>query len=145
MVLAGAAAALVLAGLAGCGSGSSTPPPSRGSPTGPPSSAPGGAAPTVSVVPQPADGKAGPVVAVEGTVRWVVPGLPNCAELTTSHQPPQELSLVGATADQLRHAAEAGRGQTRAQVRITGYVPPAAATVCGGLSFSVTQVSPVTG
>lgn len=143
-VLVGAAAALTLLGLAGC-SGSSAAPPSRGSPTAPPSSsAPGASAPIVSVVPQPAGSGAGPVVAVEGTVRWVVPGLPNCAQFTTAHTPPQELTLVGPTADQFRHTAEAGHGQSIQQVRLTGYVPPAAATVCGGLSFRVNQVSPMT-
>jgi hypothetical protein len=81
------------------------------------------------------------MVAIEGTVQWVVPGLPNCAELHTNHRPPQILSLVGITADQLRHAAEAGHGQSSEQARITGYVPPAAATVCSGLTFSVTHVS----
>lgn len=142
-VLGAAAAIVMAAGLAGCASsGQAGAPPARGSPIAPhPSSAAGSAVPTVSAVQQPADGQAGPMVAVEGTVQWVVPGLPNCADLRTNRRPPQILSLVGTTADQLRHAAEAGHGQSSEQATITGYVPPAAATVCSGLTFSVTQVS----
>jgi len=141
-----AAVAVVLAGwlVAGCSAGSPrTVPTSRGSPT----TAPAGGVPTVAVVPQPADGLAGPVVAVEGMVTWVVPGYPGCAALRTRHQPSQILSLVGTTADQQRHAAETGGGPTSEQARITGYVPPTAATVCPGLTFSVQQVeqmSPMT-
>lgn len=136
-----AAAAAVLAVSAGCSSTSPGVPPSRGSPAPPSSSAPGGAVPTVPVVRPPADGKAGPLVAIEGTAQWVVYGRPGCAELHTSHQPEQILSLVGDTADQLRHQAESGRGQVTAQVRITGYAAAVAATVCPGLRFSVTQVA----
>ncbi len=144
--LPSAAVTIVLAGclVAGCTAGSPrTAPTSRGSPA----TAPAGGVPTVAVVPQPAGGLAGPVVAVEGMVDWVVPGYPGCAALRTRHQPSQVLSLVGTTADQQRHAAETGGGPTTEQARITGYVPPAAATVCPGLTFSVQQVeqmSPMT-
>jgi hypothetical protein len=125
--------------VAGCATGpSSGVAPSRGSP-----SAPARGVPTVVVVPQPAGGKAGPVLAVEGIVDWVVPGYPACAALHTRHQPPQVLSLVGSSADLQRRAAEAGRGPASEQARIVGHVPPAAATVCPGLTFSVQQIDQV--
>jgi hypothetical protein len=140
-ILAGAAVVAVLVVSAGCSGGSTGVPPSRGSPAPPSSSAPGGSVPTVSFVQPPADGKVGHEVAIEGTAQWVVPGRPGCAELHTSHQPQQILSLVGDTADQLRHQAESGRGQVTAQVRITGHAAAIGATVCPGLRFSVTQVA----
>jgi len=137
-----ALAAVLASGLlVACGAGSpGTVAHSRGSPTTAPTTAPPGGVPIVAVVTQPATGQAGPVVAVDGTAMWVVPGHPGCAQLRTRHQPPQILSLVGDTADRQRHIAEAGLGPAAAHVRITGYVPPAAATVCGGLTFSVLQV-----
>jgi hypothetical protein len=119
--------------LAGCTSTSATNP--RTSPPPPIRNVP-----RVSFVRPPPAGCPGSEVAVSGTVEWVTLGLPGCALLWTDDR--QTLSLVGPLADQRRRNAAAHRGPVSQRVQVSGYVPAAVASACGGaLSLSVTQVS----
>ena len=128
--MAGCLTALVLGA---CSTGPSAPPTGAPSPT---------RTDVVDSVASPAPEQRGDQVTVQGRVSWRTPR-PGCVLLRTDGG--QRFHLTGETAAGHARRAAAGEEPVVAQVLVTGYVPPAGATVCGARAFVTERVELVHG